>query len=75
MCDRGAQHHSALMAEEAKKLAAYAAVDNHIKVRLCICQQLYKHVIKYSRVASFIVVLGMLATVQGVLDTVTTLIH
>ncbi|XP_057197664.1 ribose-5-phosphate isomerase isoform X2 [Triplophysa rosa] len=31
VCDSGARHHCTLMAEEAKKLAAYAAVDNHIK--------------------------------------------
>jgi len=30
------RYHGTLMAEEAKKLAAYAAVDNHIQVRLCI---------------------------------------
>lgn len=33
---RVSRHHGTLMAEEAKKLAAYAAVDNHIQVRLCI---------------------------------------
>ncbi len=36
VCSGSRRHHGTLMAEEAKKLAAYAAVDNHIQVRLCI---------------------------------------